>query len=122
MNAGPITIDLTKVHPDLVSLYLNAAIARHIMGWTERDSSFEECQWEDPATGDRHGAREWATSADEVLMLLYPTYWTVDQTAKTEAPLRVIVYGEHYGYGESTTFPFAACMALLRARGIKVLI
>lgn len=63
----------------------------------------------------------YATSADAVLPLLYKTYWQVQQTAKAESPLRVRIGAEQdLSFGESDTFPRAACIALLMANGVEV--
>jgi len=121
------TLDLRNTLPDAYHNRLNTAIAQHVLGWTEKDSSFEECQWAD-ATGERHGLDAWSSSADAVLPLAETFAVTKHEYVRlhTATPYRVELYRSlddraPVGWGMGATLAEAACIALLRAHGVEVI-
>lgn len=118
--------------PDELDQLSDAALSERVavecLGWVERDSSFEECQWEMP-DGERCALPPFATSADAVLPIL------AEHCEKTGDAWRALGKREvvfilspaysrvHLAPGilsewgvKAPTFARAACIALLRAK------
>ncbi len=121
------TLNLKTATPDEI----NAAVAIHVVGWTEVYAHGSgHCGDESalrgihPATPDmgRREVPDYLTDANAVLPLLYRTHWEVNQTTNAAHPIRVVIYNSVVASaprasGEANNLPRAACIALLRASG-----
>lgn len=109
--------------PDWV---ISSALAEHVMGWKEKDSSFEECQWED-RDGERHAAPD-CTCLDTMVAMIerrYGVYKVEFVSAAKDTAYRVDLFrslddAEPDGYALANDLAKAISLALLRAHGVKV--
>ncbi len=123
MSTPAKTLDLRGLTDWRFHHAINAAIAEHVMGWKPKDSSFEECQWEDEE-GERHGAAEWSISVDAILPLL-ESWHQAPHIHRIPIHHKPGLYGWRVDLnviacGDAETLSLAASYALLRAHGVTV--
>lgn len=118
---------------------LSAAVAERVAGWTYETFPHGACphvkHWKNEAgeTVSIHMDGRFATSADAVLPLLERDGWDWEHRFSTNwakerktlesvtiwGPRKDFIARHDYVKGECA-FPFAACVALLRANGVEV--
>ncbi len=99
---------------------LSAAVAEYVAGWVN-DGSYWGWRLNSGQVKRRCDLPPYATSADAVLPLLekYHAAWLA-QSVINGCTVVITATGYERFYGNSPTFPRAACIALLRANGVEV--
>lgn len=94
---------------------INAAVAEHVAGFTVRNGYITNVHGD-----DEEAIPPYSTSADAVLPLLERySEWNMDANYPEPGRERFVCWVENSS-GTADTFPLAACIALLRAHGVKV--